>query len=194
MFILFSIFIYFYVAASQSLSHVWLFATPWTRTHQPPLSFAISQPLLSFISIESAMLSNHLILCHPLFLLPSFSPNIRVSTNESTLHIRWPKYWSFSNSPSNEYSGLISFRVDWFDPLVHSKLERKVQYRDSTSTPSPTCACALGTHIPHQTVHVYNDPALTHQLACSPVGSTLVFRPTDCVIINGCCFKPLNLC
>ena len=102
------------------------FATPWTVACQAPLSFATSQPLLNFISIEPAMLSNHLILCHPLFLLPSISPNIRVSSNESTLHIRWPKYWSFSNSPSNEYSGLISFRIDWFDPLVHSKLERKV--------------------------------------------------------------------
>ena len=81
------------------------------------LSFTISQSLLKLMSIESIMLSNHLILCHPLLLLPSVFPSIRVFSNESDLHIRWPKYWrfSFSISPPNEYSGLISFRIDWFD-------------------------------------------------------------------------------
>ena len=100
----------------QSLSHVLLFATPWTVAHQAPLSFTASQSLLKFMSIESLILSNYLSLCHPLLLLPSIFPSIRIFSNESALHIRWPKYWSFSFSitPSNEYSGLISFRTDWF--------------------------------------------------------------------------------
>ena len=98
----------------QSLSRVWLFATPWTTAHQASLSFTIPQSLLKLMPIESVMPSNHLILCHPLLLLPSIFPSIRVFSNELALHIRWPKYWSFSFSisPSNEYSGLISFRMD----------------------------------------------------------------------------------
>ena len=101
----------------QSLSNVQLFATPWLATLQASLSFTISQSLFKLISIESVIPSNHLILCCPLLLLPSNFPNIRVFSNESALRIRWPKYWSFSFSisPSNEYSGLISFRIDWFD-------------------------------------------------------------------------------
>ena len=101
----------------QSHSHVRLFATPWTVAHQASLSIRNSQSLLKLMSIESVLPSNHLILCHPLLLLPSVFPNIRVFSSESVLCIRWPKYWSFSFSisPSNEYSGLISFRIDWID-------------------------------------------------------------------------------
>ena len=101
-------------------------ATPWTVPHQASLSFTISQSLLRFMSIESVILSNHLILCHPLLLLASIFPSIRVFSNESALHIRWPNYWSlsFSISPSNEYLGLISFRIDWFDPLQSKALSR----------------------------------------------------------------------
>ena len=95
-----------------------LFASPWTATHQAPLSFTISQSLLKFISIELVTLSNHFILCHPLLLLSSIFPSIRVFSNESALCIRGPKYWGFSISPSNEYSGLISFRTDWFHLLA----------------------------------------------------------------------------
>ena len=91
---------------------------PWTIALQASLPFTVSQSLLKFMSIESGMPSNHLILCLPLFLPPSIFPSIRVFSNESALHIRWPKYWSFSISPPNEYSGLISFRVDWFDLLA----------------------------------------------------------------------------
>ena len=93
---------------------------PWTAAHQASLSFTISQSFFKLISIESVMPSNHLILCHPLLLPPSVSPSIRVFSNESVLHIRWPKYWSFSFSirPSSEYSGLISFKIDWFDLLA----------------------------------------------------------------------------
>ena len=103
----------------QLLSRVWLFATPWTAVHQAPLSITNSRSPPKPMSIESVMPSSHLILCHPL-LLPSIFPSIRVFSNESALHIRWPKCWSFSFniSPSNEYSGLISLRMDWLDLLV----------------------------------------------------------------------------
>ena len=98
---------------------VQLFVTPWAAARQAPLSFTISQSLLKFMSIELVMPSNHLILYHPLLLLPSVFLSIRVFSNKSVLHIRWPEYWSFSFSisPSNEYSGLISFKMDWLDPL-----------------------------------------------------------------------------
>ena len=103
----------------QLLSHVWLFATPRTAARQASLSF-ILRSLLKLMSIESVKASNHLALCRPFLLLPSIFPNIRVFSDELALCIRWPKYWRFifSISPSNEYSGLISFRIDWFDLLV----------------------------------------------------------------------------
>ena len=103
------------VVVVQSLSCIHLFATPWTAAHQASLSFTISLSLLKLMSIESVIPFNHLILCRPLLLLPSIFPSIRVFSNESALCIRWPKYWSFSfsTSPSNEYLGLISFRIDW---------------------------------------------------------------------------------
>ena len=114
------------VNSVQSLSHVWLFVAPWTAACQASLSITNSQGLFKLMFIELVMPSNHLILCHPLLLLPSIIPSIRVFSNESALRIKWPKYWSFSFSisPSNEYSGLISFRMDWFDLLtVHGILE-----------------------------------------------------------------------
>ena len=104
-------------AVVQLLSHVRLFATPWTAAHQASMSFTISQSLLRLMSIESLMPSNYLILCHHLLLMPSIFPSIRVFSSESALHIRSPKYWSFSISPSNEYSGIISFRTDLIDLL-----------------------------------------------------------------------------
>ena len=124
----------------QSLSHVRLFATPWTAACQASLSFTISRSLLKLISIESVMPSNHLIFCHPVLLLPSIFPSIRVFANESFLHIRWPKYWSFSFSfsfsisLSNEYSGLISFRMDWLDlPAVQGTLKSLLQHSSKAS-------------------------------------------------------------
>ena len=104
----------------QSLSHVWLFVTPWIAAGQASLSITNSRSLLKLMSIESVMPSSHLILCCPLFLLPPISPSIRVFSKESTLHVRRPKYWSFSFSisPSSEYPGLISFRVEWLDLLA----------------------------------------------------------------------------
>ena len=110
------------VVVIQSLRYVQLFVTPWTAAHQAPLSYTISWSLLKFMSMEPVMLPNHLILCLPflLFLLPSNFLSIRVFSHKPALHSRWPKYWSFSfsTSPSSEYSGLISFRVNWFDHLV----------------------------------------------------------------------------
>ena len=101
----------------DSLSHVWLFVTPRTAARQASLSITKSRSLLKLVSVESVMPSNHLILCRPLLLLPSIFPSIRVFSSESVLHIRWPKYWSFS-SPSNECSGLISFGMNWLDLLA----------------------------------------------------------------------------
>ena len=109
-----------YFVVVQSLNCVWLFVTPWPAARQLPFFSTISRSSLKFMSIESVMLSNHLILCHPLLLLPSVFPSILAFSNELALRIRWPKYWSFSVSirPSNEYSGLISFRMDWLDRLA----------------------------------------------------------------------------
>ena len=108
------------VSSVQSLSRVWLFATPWIAARQASLFITNSQSSLRLMSIESVMPSSHLILCHSLLLLPPMSPSIRVFSNESTLHMRWPKYWSFSFSiiPSKEIPGLISFRMDWLDLLA----------------------------------------------------------------------------
>ena len=112
----------------QSLSSVRLFATPWTAAHQASLSITNSRRLLKLMSIKSVMPSNHLILCHPLLLPPSIFPSIRVFSSELILRIRWPEYWSFSFSisPSNEYSRLISFRIDWFD-LLSTSLQCKLR-------------------------------------------------------------------
>ena len=109
----------------QSLGHIWLLVTPWTAAHQASLSFTISWNLLKLMSIESVMPSNHLVLYHSL-LLPSIFPRIRVFSDEQALHIRWPKYLSlsFSISLSKEYSGLVSFRIDWFDLLAREGLSR----------------------------------------------------------------------
>ena len=121
----------------QSLSHVQLFGTLWTPACQTSLSFTISWRLLKLMAIESVMPSNHLVLCHPLLLLPSAFPSIGVFSNGSYLRIRWPKYWrfSFSISPPNEYSGLISFRIDWFDLLaVQGTLKNLLQHHSSKAS------------------------------------------------------------
>ena len=117
------------VSSVQLLSCVWLFATPWTAACQAPLSSIISLSFLKSMSVELVILCNHRILCHPLLLLPSIFPSIRVFSNESAHLIRWPKYWSFSMSPFNEYSGLISFRIDWFDlPAIQGTLKNLLQH------------------------------------------------------------------
>ncbi|CAI9164767.1 unnamed protein product [Rangifer tarandus platyrhynchus] len=124
----------FEITSVQSLSRVQLFVTPWTAAHQATLSITNSQSLLTLMSIESVMPSNHLILCRPLPLPPSIFPSITVFSNESVLRIRWPKYWSFSFniSPSNEQSGLISFRMDWLYLLaVQGTLKSLHQHHSS---------------------------------------------------------------
>ena len=121
----------------QLISHVQLFVTPWTALHQASLSISNFQSLLKLMSTESVMPSNHLINCHPLLLLPSVFPSIKVFSNESVLHIRWPKYWSFSfsSNPSDEYSGLISFRTDWLDLLaVQGTLKSLLQHHSSKAS------------------------------------------------------------
>ena len=122
------------VSSVQSLHHAQLFVTPWTAAHQASLSFTNSQSLLKLMSIELVMPSNHLILCRPLLLLPSIFPSTRVFSNESVLCIRWPKYWSFSFSvsPSNEYSGLISFRMVRLDLFaIQGTLKSLLQHHSS---------------------------------------------------------------
>ena len=121
----------------QSLSHVWLFATPWIAVHQASLSITYSRSLLKLMSIESVMPSSHLILCCPLLLLPPIPPSLRVFSNESTLRMRWPEYWSFSFSiiPSKEHPGLISFRMNWLDLLVvHGTLKSLLQHHSSKAS------------------------------------------------------------
>ena len=121
----------------QLLSSVWFFVTPWITAHQTSLSITNSQSSLRLMSIESVVSSSHLILCRPLLLLPPIPPSIRVFSNESTLHMRWPKYWSFSFgiSPSNEHPGLISFRMDWLDLLaVQGILKSLLQHHSSKAS------------------------------------------------------------
>ena len=121
----------------QSLSRVRIYVTPWIAAQQASMSITNSRSLLKLMSIKAVMPSNHLILCHPLLLLPSIIPNIGVFSSESVIHIRWPKYWSFSFSisPSREYSGLISFRMDWFDLLaVQRTLKSLLQHHSSKAS------------------------------------------------------------
>ena len=123
----------FQFSSVQSLSRVWLFETPWTAARQASLSITNSLSLLKLRSIELVMPSNHLILCHPLLLLPPIPPSIRVFSNESTLRMRWPEYWSFSFhiSPSNEHTGLTSFRMDCLDLAVQGTLKSLLQHHSS---------------------------------------------------------------
>ena len=125
------------ISSVQSLSHVRLFATPWITARQASLSITNSRSLPKLMSIESVMPSSHPILCHPLFLLPPIPPSIRVFSNESALHIRWPKYCSFSLSisPSSEHPGLVSFRMDWLDLLaVQGTLRSLLQHHSSKAS------------------------------------------------------------
>jgi len=125
------------IRSDQSLSRVWLFATPWIAARHASLSITNSRSSLRLTSVESVMPSSHLILCHPLLLLPPIPPSIRVFSNESTLRMRWPKDWSFSFSisPSNEHPGLISFRMDWLDLLVvQGTLKSLLQHHSSKAS------------------------------------------------------------
>ena len=131
-----------YIVVVQSLGHIQLFATPWTAACQASLSFTNSRSLLKLMSLRSVMPSNHLVLCCPLLLLPSIVPNIRVFSIESALCIRWPEYWSFSFS---EYSGLISFRTEWLNPLaVQGTLKSLFQHHSLKASNSSTLSLLYG--------------------------------------------------
>ena len=147
----------------SSFSHIQLFVTPWTAVCQAPLSFTIFWSLLKFLSIELVMLSNHLILFFPLLLLSSIFSSISVFRNESALPIRWPKYWSFSISPSREYSGLISFRIDWLSlPAVQGTLKSLLQHHSSKTSILPSSAFFM-VQFSHLYMTIGKNTALTIQ-------------------------------
>ena len=139
------------LSSAQSLSHVQLFAIPWTAAHQASLSFTISWSLHKCMSIELVMPSNHLILCLPLLLLPSLFPSIRIFSNESALRIRWPKYWSYSLNitPSNEHSGLISFRMDWLNLLVVQGTVKSLLQQHSSKASIIWCSAFFTVQLSH---------------------------------------------
>ena len=122
------------VVVLQLISHVQHFVTPWTAAHQAPLSFTISWSLLKLMSIESVRSSNHLIICLPLLFLSLIFPSIRVFSNEWSFHVRWPKFWSFTINPFNEYLGLISFRTDWLTSLLSKVLRSLFQHHSSKAS------------------------------------------------------------
>ena len=167
----------------QLLSFVRLFGIPWTVTCQTLLSSTISRSFLKLMSIESVMLSNHFILCCPFLLLPSIFPHIRVFSNMLTLCIRWPKYWSFSFSPSNEYSRLISFRVYWFDLLaVQGTLKSLLQHHSSKATILQCSAFFIGS-LSHPYVTPGKTISLTRQSFVGKIMS-LLFNTLSRLIID----------
>ena len=168
----------------QSLSHVQLFATPWTAALQASLSITNSWSLFKLMSIELVMPSSHLILCCPLLLPPSIFPIIRVFSNESVLHIRWPKYWSFSFSigPSNEYSGLISFRMDWLDLLaVQGTLKSLLQHHSSKAS-ILRCSAFFMVQLSHPSMTTGKTIALSRQTFVGKVISLLFNKLSRLVI------------
>ena len=167
----------------QSLSHVWLFATPWTAARQASLSITNSRSLPKLMSIESVMPSNHLIFRHPLLLLPSIFPSIRTFSNESALRIRWLKYWSFSFniSPSNEHPGLISFRMDWLDLLaVQGTPKCLLQHHSSKASILRSAFFIVQLSHPYMTTG--KTIALTRQTFVDKVMSLLFNMPSSLVI------------
>ena len=160
----------------QSLSCVWLFATPWIVACQASLSITISRSSHKLTSIESVMPSSHLIPCRPLFLLPPIPPSIRVFSNESTLHMRWPKYWSFSFSiiPAKEIPGLISFRMDWLDLLaVQGTLKSLLQYHSSKAS-ILQCSAFFTVQLSHPYMTTGKTIALTRRTFVGKVMSLLL--------------------
>ena len=172
----------------QSLSRVRLFVTPWIAAHQASLSITNSQSSLRLVSIELMMPSSHLILCHPLLLLPPIPPSIRVFSNESVLPMRWPKYWSFSFSiiPSKEHPGLISFRMDWLDLLaVQGTLKSLLQHHSSKASILQRSAF-FTVHLSHPYMTTGKTTALTRQTFVGKVMSLLfnmLSRPTHSIIL-----------
>ena len=159
----------------QSLSRVWFFGTPRTAAHQASLSLTKPRSLLKHMSIKLAIPSNHLILCHPLLFPPSILPSIRVFSNESVLHIRWPNYWgvSFSSSPSNEHSGLISFRMDWLDLLAIQGLRRVFSNTSSSKASILWCSAFFIVQLSHPNTTTGKTIALTRWISVGKVKSLL---------------------
>ena len=170
----------------QLLSHVRLFATPWTAACQASLSITSSRNLFKLMSIESVMPSNHLILFRPLLLLPSIFPSIRVFSNESVLCIRWPKYWSFSvsSSPSNEYSGLISFGIDWFDLLAVQWTLKSLLQHHSSKASILQCWALIMVQLSHPYMTTGKTIALTRWTFVSKVMS-LLFNMLSRLVFQG---------
>ena len=174
----------------QSLSHIRHFATPWSAALQASLPIASSQSLFQLVSIESVMPSSHLIFCCPLLLLPSNFPSNRVISNESALRIRWPKYWSFSIRFSKEYSGLISFRVDWLDLLaVPGTLKSLLQHHSSKASVL-WCSSFFIAQLSHPYMTSGKTIALTRQIIVGKVMS-LIFNMLSRLVIN---FLPRSKC
>ena len=180
----------------QLLSRVQLFVTPWTAECQASLSITNFWSLLKLMSIESVMPSKHLILCCPLFLPPSIFPSIKVFSNESVLHIRWPKYWSFSFSisPSNENSGLISFRMDWLDLLaVQGTLKSLLQHHSSKASVLQ-CLAFFMVQLSHPYITTGKTIALTRRTFVGKVMSLLfnsLFRLGITFLLRSkCCYHP----
>ena len=166
----------------QSLSRVRLFVTPWTAAHQASLSIVNSRSLIKLMSIELVMPSNHLMLCHPLLLPPSNFPSIRVFSNKLVLRIRWPKYWSFSISPSNEYSGLISFTMEWLDLLaVQGTLKSLLQHHSSKASIFQ-CSAFFIVQLSHPYMTTGKTIALTRRTFVGKVMSLLFNRLSKLVI------------
>ena len=177
--------LYWVISSVQSLSHVRLFATPWTSACQASLSITNSRSLLKLMFTESAMPSNHLILCGPLLLLPSVFPNIRVFSNESALHIRWPKYWSFSISisPSNEHPGLISFRMDWLDLLAAQGTLQSLLQHHSSKASVLQCVAFFTVQLSHPYMTTGKTTALTRWTFVGKVLS-LLFNMLSRLVIS----------
>ena len=157
--------------------------TPWTAACQASLSFTISRSLLKLMSIELVMPFNHLKLCCPLLLLPTIFPSIKVFSNESALHIRWPKYWSFSVSPSNEYSGLISFRIDWFDLAVQGTLKSLLQHHSSKAS-IPQCSAFFIVQISHPYMTTEKTIALTRQTAAMKLKDACSLEESESEVVS----------
>ena len=177
---------------SVSLSHVQLSVTWWTAACQASLSITNSRSLLKLISIELVMLSNHLILCRSLILLPSIFPSIRVFSNKSILHIKWPKYWSFSFSitPSNEYSGRISFRMDWLELLAVQRTLKSLLQHHSSKASILLCSAFFTLQLSHPYITTGKTIALTRQTFVGKVISLLLIMPSRLVIT----FLPRSKC
>ena len=178
------------ISSVQSLSYVQLFATPWTAACQASLSITNSRSLLELMSLESVMPSNHLILCHLLLLPLSIFPSIRVFSNESVLHIRWSKYWSFNfnNSPSNEYSELIYFRMDWLDLLAVQRTLKSIFYHHNSKASILQCSAFFIVQLSHLYITIGKTIALTRPTFVSKVMS-LLFNMLSRLVIT---FLPRN--